>query len=1008
MRGEQTGVRTKEASVRNEDTNTEAADSGTAKNSGTVESRRTATVDGRPVPVDPEPGQCLRTWLREKGSRGVKKGCDGGDCGACTVIVDDEAVHSCIYPAHRAGGKTVTTIEGLGTPEHMHPVQENFLDAGGFQCGFCTAGMICTVASMTEEDKKDLPRSLKGNVCRCTGYRSIEDAIAGHRNIDPGNRGVGSSTGALAGPGVVTGTVRYTMDMDPDELPAPLLHAALVHSTRAHARIRGIDTSRALAEPGVVTVLTHEDAPSKRFSTAQHELVGDDPKDTRVFDDTVRYYAQRVAVVVAESQRAAERGARLVEVDYEDLPAVFDVETADAPGAPVIHPEAVGGGEDGEDSGIARPQDNVLAEVHHHRGDVDAALAESAAAHEATYRTQRLSHMALETHGCISWIDEDGRYVIRSSTQVPFLVRRALSSLYDLDPDRVRVYCERVGGGFGGKQEVLCEDVALLATMATGSPVKLELTRKEIFTATTVRHPFRMRVRVGADRDGKLTALAVDVRSNTGAYGNHGPGVLFHGVGESIAVYNAPNKRVDAMVLYTNTLPSGAFRGYGLSQMIFAVESAISTVGRKLGIDELEMRRINIVGPNDPMLGPHDEPEEDLLIGSYGLDQCIDLVNHAMERGEQRWKEHISAGHGEELGEEWRVGTGHGIAMIATAPPRGHIAHADIELAENGTFELRVGTAEFGNGTSTVHAQLAATLLKTTTDRITLKQSDSDVVTHDTGAFGSTGTTIAGRANDAAVKDLITVLQKLAAPRLGVSAEEVVIAGDQAVVAGSAELCGEFAAIVGPIRCERSIPLETLRAEHIARTGQPPTGHGYWGGTPRSVAFNVHGFRVAVNMSTGELRILQSVHAADAGVVMNPNQCRGQIEGGVAQAIGAAMYEQVIIDESNGKPVTDILRQYKAPNFADLPRTEVYFAETSDELGPQGAKSMSESPFNPVAPALANAVRDATGVDFTSTPLTRDTIWAGLVEEGVDSVENGAVRPGDDAVGSGDGGTIAT
>lgn len=991
--------------MRSEDTNTEPRNVEAAKHAS-------ATVDGRTVSVDPAPGQCLRTWLREQGSHGVKKGCDGGDCGACTVIVDDEAVHSCLYPAHRVAGRTVTTVEGLGTPEHMHPVQEQFLDAGGFQCGFCTAGMICTVASMTEEDKKDLPRSLKGNVCRCTGYRSIEDAIAGHRNIDPGNRGVGSSTGALAGPGVVTGTVRYTMDVDPDELPAPLLHAALVHSTRAHARILSIDTTSALAEPGVVAVLTHEDAPSRRFSTAQHELVGDDPKDTRVFDDVVRYFGQRVAVVIAESQRAAERGVRLVEVDYEDLPAVFDVETADAPGAPVIHPEAVDSGEGGEagedngraeaggeDPGIARPQDNVLAEVHHHRGDVEAALAKSAATHEASYRTQRLSHMALETHGCISWIDEEGRYVIRSSTQVPFLVRRTLSTLYELDPDRIRVYCERVGGGFGGKQEVLCEDVALLATMATGSPVKLELSRKEVFTATTVRHPFRMRVRVGADRDGKLTALAVDVRSNTGAYGNHGPGVLFHGVGESIAVYNAPNKRVDAMVLYTNTMPSGAFRGYGLSQMIFAVESAISSVGRKLGIDELEMRRINIVGPDDPMLGPHDEPEEDLLIGSYGLDQCIDLVNHAMVRGAQRWEEHIAAGHGEVLSEEWRIGTGHGIAMIATAPPRGHIAHADIELAADGTYELRVGTAEFGNGTSTVHAQLAATLLKTTTDRIALKQSDSDVVTHDTGAFGSTGTTIAGRANDAAVRDLISVLQKLAAPRLGVSAEEVIIAGDQAIVAGSAQLCSEFAAIVGPIRCERSIPLATLRDEHIARTGHPPTGHGYWGGTPRSVAFNVHGFRVAVNMSTGQLRILQSVHAADAGVVMNPNQCRGQIEGGVAQAIGAAMYEQVTIDETTGKPVTDILRQYKAPNFADLPRTEVYFAETSDELGPQGAKSMSESPFNPVAPALANAVRDATGVDFTSTPLTRDAIWAGLVDAGSTTTGNDGRGPGDDGRG---------
>lgn len=937
----------------------------------------TATVDGRPVVVSPEPGQCLRTWLREQGSTGVKKGCDGGDCGACTVIVDDEAVHSCLYPAHRIAGKSVTTIHGLGTPDDLHPVQEDFLAAGGFQCGFCTAGMICTVASMTEEDKKDLPRSLKGNVCRCTGYRTIEDAVAGHRNVDPGFRGIGASTGALAGPGVVTGTVKYTMDMSPDEFSTPVLCGALVHATRAHARIVGLDASRALSEPGVVAVLTHEDAPTCRFSTAQHEIVDDDPKDTRVFDDVVRYFGQRIAVVIAETQRAAERGARLVEVDYQDLPAVFDVEAADAREAPVIHPDA------GADAGIARPEDNVLAEVHHEIGDVEAALATSAATHEATYRTQRLSHMALETHGCISWIDDDGRYVVRSSTQVPFLVRRTLCQIFDLEPDRLRVYCERVGGGFGGKQEVLCEDVALLATMATGRPVRLELSRKEVFTSTTVRHPFRMHVRAGADAEGRLTALSVDVRSNTGAYGNHGPGVLFHGVGESVAVYNAPNKKVDAMVLYTNTMPSGAFRGYGLSQMIFAVESTISALAAKLGIDELEMRRINIIGPTDPMLSAHDEPEEDLLMGSYGLDQCIELTNSAMARGRIRWEEHIAAGHGAELGEEWSIGDGHAIAMIATAPPRGHIAHAHISLGESGTYELRVGTAEFGNGTSTVHTQLASTLLGTTTDRITLRQSDSDVVEHDTGAFGSTGTTIAGKANELATRDLIRQLQELAAPHLGAQAEDVIISGDRALTRVPAELNARFSAVVGPTFGERSVPLDDLLAQSLAATGRQPSGSGYWGGEPRSVAFNVHGFRVAVNMGTGEVRILQSVHAADAGVVMNPNQCRGQIEGGVAQAIGAALYEQVIVDEQTGRPVTDILRQYKAPTFADVPRTEVYFAETHDDLGPQGAKSMSESPFNPVAPALANAIRSATGVHFTATPLTRDVVFAGLAEAGV-------------------------
>lgn len=925
----------------------------TAPSAGAPTTGAAADIDGRTVPVNPDPGQCLRTWLRDQGAMGVKKGCDAGDCGACTVLVDGDPVHSCIYPAHRARGKQITTVQGLGTVEDMHPVQRDFLRAGGFQCGFCTAGMICTVAAMTEPDKQNLPRSLKGNICRCTGYRSIDDAINHRVNVEEGHQGVGHSTGALAGPGVVTGTVRYTMDIDPAELPAPLLHAALVRSPHPHARIRHIDTVRAMDVPGVVRVFTHHDAPAVRFSSAQHELASDDPNDTRVLDDVVRFIGQRVAMVVATSSRAAERAAALVDVTYEPLPAVIDPELADAPDAPVLHPDAA------PDSGIARPQANVVAEMHAETGDLEAGLAQAAAVEDRTYRTHRVSHAALETHGCIAWREPDGRYVVRSSTQVPFLVRRTLCRVFGLAPDQLRVYCERVGGGFGGKQEVLTEDLALLACLATGQPVKLELSRKEIFTGTTTRHPFRIRVRAGADADGRLTALGVEVRSNTGAYGNHGPGVMFHGVGESVAVYNAPNKKVDADCVYTNTVPAGAFRGYGLSQMIFAVESTINELARTLGIDPLEMRRRNIIRPGDPMLHGHDEPEEDLAIGSYGLDQCIELVHSAMDRGRRRWAEAVVAGQQADLGPGWRTGEGYAVAMIATVPPRGHHAHAKIELLESGVYELSVGTAEFGNGTSTVHAQLAATALGTTTDRILLRQSDSDLVEHDTGAFGSTGTVVAGRASNAAARQLARRLCELAAPRLGVTA---------------AECRPDGAAVVS---ARGRIPLDELLADHRVRTGQPPTGTGYWGGTPRSVAFNVQGFRVAVNLDTGELRILHSVHAADAGVVMNPNQCRGQIEGGIAQAIGATLYEQVVVDD-HGKVTTDILRQYYLPTYADIPRSEIYFADTSDTLGPQGAKSMSESPFNPVAPALADAIRDATGIRFTRTPISRDTIYAQL------------------------------
>ncbi|WP_223585674.1 molybdopterin cofactor-binding domain-containing protein [Microbacterium sp. OVT16B] len=889
---------------------------------------RTATLDGREVDVAPEPGQCLRTWLRDQGSYGVKKGCDGGDCGACTVIVDGDPVHSCVYPAHRAAGRDIVTVQGLGTPEHPHPVQERFRRAAGFQCGFCTAGMVCTVAGMPEGAEHDLDRTLKGNICRCTGYRSIEDAVHGVENIDDRAGGVGHATGTPAALGVVTGTVRYTMDVDPDELPGALLYGAVVRSPHAHARVVRIDAARALSSPGVVRVLTAADAPRALFSTAQHELVEDDPDDTMVFDDVMRFVGQRVALVVAETQRAADRAARLVEVEYEVLPFNLDPEVADHPDTPVLHGDS-----------------NIVMRMDSEVGDLEAALAASAIVEDRTFHTHRVSHTALETHGSIAWQDADGRYVVRSSTQVPFLVRRALARVFGLSKDEVRVYTGRVGGGFGGKQEMLTEDLALLATRATGRPVRIEFSRKEVLTATTVRHPFRMRVRMGADSSGTITGIAVDVRSNTGAYGNHGPGVMFHGVGESIAVYRAAAKKIDASVVYTNSIPSGAFRGYGLSQMIFAIESTVDELARRLGLDPLEMRTRNLIGADDAMIAAHEEP--DLIIGSYGLDECVRDVQAGLARNREADAAALAPG--------WTIGEGAAVAMIATVPPRGHHSHVTIRLEADGAFGLDVGTAEFGNGTSTVHQQIAATVLQTTTRRVRLRQADSDLVEHDTGAFGSTGTVVAGRATHAAATSLAEKLRARAAALLGAPVDECLLTGDRVMRGGD------------------SVSLIDLAADG------PLEAAGYWGGTPRSVAFNVQGFRVAIDEATGELRILRSIHAADAGVVVNPEQCRGQIEGGIAQAIGAALHEIVRVDE-NGRVTSDILRMYHVPAFADVPRSEISFATTSDVLGPLGAKSMSESPFNPVAPALAAAIRDATGIRLTTTPFTRDVIHAAILE----------------------------
>ncbi|MFJ9942256.1 molybdopterin-dependent oxidoreductase [Streptomyces erythrochromogenes] len=907
--------------------------------------------------TEPRAGQCLRTYLRERGWFGVKKGCDQGDCGACTVHVDGQPVHSCLYPAVRAGGRRVTTVEGLAREGgELHPAQQQFLDAQGFQCGFCTAGFLMTTSALQAEQGtahddgklEDLPRAFKGNICRCTGYRAIEDAVRGvkHTESPCAGQAVGRSLGAPAGPQVVTGTARYTFDV---EVPG-LLHMKLLRSPHPHARIVSIDTTDALQVPGVHAVFTHHDAPEHLYSSARHEHPTEDPMDTRVLDDVVRFVGQRVAAVVADSEQAAEEGCRRVVVTYEELPYVTDPEEAMLPGAPVIHPK-------GPESGIIRAENNVCGEVHHTIGDMEQGYAQADVVLEETFHTQRVQHASLETHGSVAWFEpkEEGdgeRITVRSSTQAPFLTRRALCALYDLNEDEVRVVAGRVGGGFGGKQEMLTEDIVVLAALKLRRPVKLEFTRAEQFHGATTRHPFKITIKIGAKADGTLTALRIRVLSNTGAYGNHGPAVMFHSVGESFAVYKAPNKEVEAYSVYTNGVPAGAFRGYGLGQVLFALESVMDELAVRLDMDPLELREKNVIGAGDHMITPIGH-EPDLFIASYGMKQCMDVVRRAIADDTSH----------QDVPEGWLTGTGAAVAMIATGPPGGHFADARVSLLRDGTYDIAVGTAEFGNGTTTVHKQITAGALNTTVDRITVRQSDTDVVRHDTGAFGSAGTVVAGKAVMLAADSLAERLKTFAARHTGVPRHLCTLGAEAFDCAG------------------RVVTLKELyEAAYDRNKLDEIAADGHWSGSPRSVAFNAQWFRLAVDPDTGEMKILRSVHAADAGKVMNPMQCRGQVEGGVAQALGATLFETVRVDE-RGEVTTAAFRRYRLPQYADVPRTEVHFMETSDAIDPLGAKSMSESPFNPVAPAFANALRDATGVRFTQLPVTRDVVWQRMQAE---------------------------
>lgn len=892
------------------------------------------TVNGKSFSIKPQPGQCLRTFLRELSFFGVKKGCDAGDCGACTVWLDGEPVHSCLIPAFRAADRQVTTIEGLKQDGQLHPMQQAFLDAQAFQCGFCTAGMIMTAASLDEDARAQLHRTLKGNLCRCTGYRSIDDAIHGIASVDKDIAGTacGSSLKNPFGEAIVTGEARYTLDVAMDAM----LHLKVLRSPYAHAYIHAIDRRRAMAVPGIVDIFTWEDVPRRLYSTATHEDHLVDPDDTYVLDNVVRFVGQRIAAVVAETISAAEEACRLLDVEYEILPAVFDPEEAMLPHAPLVHDKS---GQSGH---------NIYVDIHGEIGNVAAGFKDADAIHEMTYSTSRVQHVHLETHSCITWKSSDGRLHVRTSTQAPFITKGKLCHIFGLSPSNLHIFTERVGGGFGGKQEMITEDLCVLATLKTGRPVMWEFTREEQFIGATTRHPMTTRVKLGAKRDGTLTAIEFRVVSNTGAYGGHASETLAASLGNPLTVYRCPNKKADGYAVYTNMIPAGGFRGYGSAQTTFAIECAIDDLARLLGIGEFEIRRKNMIQPDD-WIESIWKDTQDVTFGSYGLDQCLDSVEAALTSVRGSIKPE---------GSEWVEGTGIALAMLESGPPTEHRSGAVMKLLPDGRYHLAVGSTEMGNGSVTSHRQIAAAVLGSQAKRVVIINADTDQTPYDTGTFASTGTVIAGKAVALAAEALRDNIIEFAARLTKTAVSECHLENDNVI-------CGEQ-----PISLSTLYSAGTEQLHHFEARRKSSL-------SPRSVAFNVHGVRVAVHRITGEIAILQSVHAADIGKLINPMQCRGQIDGAIAMGFGWALYEKMIYDK-NGAMVNPALRNYRIPAFADVPRSEIYFADTYDKIGPLGAKAQGECAINPVAPAIANAVAAATGIRFPDLPLTPDRVFEKL------------------------------
>jgi len=733
-----------------------------------------------------------------------------------------------------------------------------------------------------------------------------------------------------------------------------MLYGALMTSPHAHARIKRIDASKARALPGVHAVLTFQDLPRLKHASGGQSYPQPPPYDQVCLDNKVRHVGDRVAVAAAESLALAEQALELIEVEYEILPAVVDPEMAMAEGAPVIHDEP-------DTAGIYDPLRNVVHHIEAEVGDVEAALAAAEQVFAGEYRTPKQQHVHLEPHVCITYWDEDARLVVRTSTQVPFHIRRMLSPLIELPVKRIRVVKPRIGGGFGNKQEMLLEDLCAHLTLATGRPVRMEFTRTQEFISSRCRHAQILRYRLGV-KDGKVTGAELYLIGDTGAYGTHGLTVQMVGGFKGLTLYNAPNSRFICDVVYTNTTPAGAFRGYGAMQCQFGMEVLMEEVAERLGRDGVEFKRANWIRVGEKMhlsaaLGEGREGIEQTL-SSSALEECVAIGMDATRFSAKRQAHRGQTGR-------LRRGIGMAVVLHGSGVAGLDMASATLRMNDDGSFHLLIGATDLGTGSDTILAQMAAEVLGVRVEDIFVYSSDTDFTPFDKGAYASSTTYISGSAVRKAALEVRDQIREYAAGMLqGARASELVLEGG-AVRApdGQSVTLAEVALSSLHQRDQRHIQAS---ASHVSPVSPPPTAAQF--------------VEVVVDTQTGEIRPERLLMVVDCGRVINPMTAAGQVEGGMAQALGFALTEEMLYNDV-GQPLNPQLGRYAVPKAGDMPPADVIFVETDEPSGPFGAKSVAEISIDGVAPAMVSAVHDATGVWLRELPLTPRRVLRALEGE---------------------------
>jgi putative selenate reductase molybdopterin-binding subunit len=968
------------------------------------------TLNGTARRLSCEAGDSLLEVLRREGCFSVRYGSETGETGAAAILLDDRLVSADILLALQADGHAVTTVESLNVATgELHPIQEAFVDAGALQSGYSAGAMVLATKALLERSsdpsEEEIRDALSGILDRETGYTKVIEAVRRAAAMMRGEKpdpmepivleplsGTAEDAEQLrplvlgASPAVprvvsspdvpemtVVGRPEHKVEAlrlakgnaafaDDIEMRG-MLTAKVLRSPHAHARILDIDDSAARALPGVHAVLHYKNTPRVKYASGGQSWPNPYPHDQASFDNKVRFVGDRVAAVAAETLEIAEEACRLINVTYEVLPAVLDARSAIAEGAPVIHDES-------DSVGIYDAAHNIS---HHIEGrtvsdeEMEAAFAKADHVFENTYEVQQMQHTPIEPHVAVGWLDGDERLVLRTSTQVPFHIRRMVAPLVGLPVKAIHVIKPRLGGGFGSKQELITEDIVGLLVLATRRPVRLVFNREEEFMCSRTRHAQTLTYRTGVSSDGHLVAQELRVLSNKGAYGTHGFTVNSLTGCRGLSLYNCPAKRFIADVAYTNRPVAGAFRGYGAPQAFFGLESQMEDIAIALHLDPVAFRAMNWVKTGDPLdiaprlgerggvveIAPEDLPH----VSSCGLQECVSQGLRAIgwyRRQDSAWKRPADRPH-------IRRGIGLALCMQGSGIPFVDMGACSVKINDDGSFNLLVGAADCGTGADTVFAQIAADVLGVQADDILVYSGDTDFTPFDKGAYASSTTYISGMAVKKAAEAAKVRIVERAARLLKVAPAEIELRDRRAWAADGQSI---------------SISEIALNALHTEDQEQIIGTASHWS-TESPAPFAAQMAEIEVDLETGEITVKKLVMAVDCGVPINPMTASSQVEGGMVQSLGYAMCEETLLDDL-GRPLNAQFGPYWIFRSDDTPETEVFLVQTMEASGPFGAKSIAEIVIDAVAPAVRNALLDATGVTIEQIPFTPERVWRAL------------------------------